>query len=145
MAFGDGQLGETKAGINVTPLIDVLLVLLVIFMIVTPLLVKALPTTLPQKSDRPVSERYADSQLVLTVTSDRRYLLNQDEVGLFDAAERIRDAFAVRGGRRIIFVSGADDLSYAEVVRAVDTCLDAGAEKVGIVTGDVRVAAADPD
>ena len=137
MEIGGNDLHSTKANINVTPLIDVLLVLLVIFMMVTPLMVKALPTDLPRKSDRPIPEQYSDSQLVLTITSDRRYLLNQEEVGMFEVAQRIREAFDRRGGQRVIFVSGADALVYGEVVRAIDNCLDAGAEKVGIVTGDV--------
>src|SRR3989442_13954367 len=115
MAVGTGGLNQTQSSINVTPLIDVLLVLLIIFMIVAPVLTKALQSEIPQKADQPLPEEYSERQLVVSITSDGRYLLNREEVSLENLPARLRDVFAARGGKKWLFVNADDAVAYGLV------------------------------
>src|SRR5262245_40585543 len=112
MAFGTGGLDRTQASINVTPLIDVLLVLLVIFMVITPILTKALQSDIPQKIDQPLPEEYSEKQLVVHVAADGAVSLNRENVGMLALPDRLRDVFAQRGGRRVVFVNADDGAVY---------------------------------
>ena len=138
MAIGLGGLDQQKSEINVTPLIDVLLVLLVLFMIITPLLTKALDSDIPKKSDQPLPQAFSEKQLVLSVTADGRYFLNREELGLAQIGARLQEVFAQRGGERIVFVNAEDTVPYATVVQAMDLCRGAGAENIGIVTEEIE-------
>jgi biopolymer transport protein TolR len=139
MAGGLGGLGETKSEINMTPLIDVLLVLLVLFMIITPLLNKALDSEIPKTSDQPVPATFSEKQLVLSIGADGRYFLNKEELGLTQLGGRLRQVFANRGGGRVIFINAEDTVPYGNVIQVMDICRGAGAEDVGIVTEPIEV------
>ena len=134
MPMGVGGLDEAKADINVTPLVDVLLVLLVIFMMISPLLTKALDSDIPKKADQPLPQDYTEKQLVLSITADGRWLLNREELSLSRCSARLREVFTQRGGGRVIFVNADDSVPYGTVILAMDLCRGAGAESVGIVT-----------
>ena len=142
MGTGSGGLDQQRSDINVTPLIDVLLVLLVIFMIITPLLTKAMHSDIPQKSDQPLPQEYAEKQLVLTITQDGRTLLNAEEIGLAQLPVRLREVFDLRGHGRVLFINAEDGVPYGLVVQAMDLCWSAGAEHVGIVTEPLDAAPA---
>ena len=142
MAFGMGGLDKQRSDINVTPLIDVLLVLLVIFMIITPVLTKAMHSDVPPKAEQQLPQDYADKQLVLTITADGSYRLNAEEVSLAHLASRLVDVLTARGGGKVIFVNAEDSVPYGLVVQAMDTCWSAGAENVSIVTEALQVPAA---
>lgn len=139
MAVGLGGLDQAKAEINMTPLIDVLLVLLVIFMIITPILTKALDSDIPKTSEQALPQEFAEKQLVLSISADGRYLLNKEEVGLSGLGGRLQQVFAQRGGGRVIFVNAEDNVPYGVVVQAMDICRGAGAEDVAIVTEPIEV------
>jgi biopolymer transport protein TolR len=126
-------LRQARANINVTPLIDILLVLLIIFMIVTPMLTRAMDADIPQTAERTVLERYSKSQLVLTLTADGRTLLNQEMLTTTQIRPRLQELMAARGGRKLVFVNADDGLPYGQVVQMMDLCRSAGAEHVGLV------------
>jgi len=134
VAGGIGGLDKQRCDINVTPLIDVLLVLLVIFMIITPVLTKAMHTDVPPKTDQPLPPEYAEKQLVLTITADGSYRLNTEEIGLGHLAGRLTEVLTLRGGGKVIFINAENSVPYGLVVQAMDICWGAGAESVSIVT-----------
>ena len=141
MAMGAGAgLNQSKSDINVTPLIDVLLVLLIIFMMVTPLLTMAMNSDIPKKALEPVPQEYSDRQLVLSIHSDGRFFLNKEEVPLTGIASRVRDALSQRA-QKVLFLDAEDGVPYGTVVQAMDLCIGAGAEHVALVTESLEAAA----
>ncbi len=140
MAMGLGGLSQNQSNINITPLIDVLLVLLIIFMLVTPILTKAMRSDIPQKVDQPLPAEYTEKQLVVRVAADGRLFLNRDEVNLGGLTDRLRDVFASRGGKKVIFLDADNRVPYATVVEVMDLCRDAGTETIGIVPDSISAA-----
>ncbi|HYV51316.1 MAG TPA: biopolymer transporter ExbD [Dongiaceae bacterium] len=141
MAMGAGTgLNQSKSDINVTPLIDVLLVLLIIFMMVTPLLTMAMNSDLPKKAAEPLPEEYSERQLVLSIHNDGRFFLNKEEVPLTGVASRIRGALSERT-QKVLFLDAEDGVPYGTVVQAMDLCVGAGAEHVALVTESLEAAA----
>jgi len=140
MPIGLGGLNQQKSDINVTPLIDVLLVLLVIFMMITPLLTKAMDADIPKKADQPLPQSYSEKQLVLSITADGRYFLNREELSLAHLGSRLREVLTQRGGGRVVFVNAEEAVPYGLVVQAMDLCRSAGAENLGLVTESLEVA-----
>src|SRR5512146_2386134 len=140
MAMGMGGLNKSQASINVTPLIDVLLVLLIIFMIVTPILTKAMPSDIPQKVDQPLPAEYTEKQLVVRLTTDGRVMLNREEVGMGRLADRLREVFAQRGGRKVVFLDADSSVPYGSVISVMDLCRDGGANEIGMVPDSIGTA-----
>jgi biopolymer transport protein ExbD len=134
---GGGGLSRSQSSINVTPLIDVLLVLLIIFMVVTPILTKAMESDIPQKVDQPLPAEYTEKQLVVRVTADGRVMLNREEVGLSSLPSRLRDVFTQRGGKRVIFLDADNSVFYGTVVEVMDLCRDGGVETIGVVPDSI--------
>jgi len=134
---GGGGLNQSQSSINVTPLIDVLLVLLIIFMVVTPILTKAMESDIPQKVDQPLPAEYTEKQLVVRVTADGRVMLNREEIGLTNLPSRLRDIFAQRGGKRVIFLDADNSVFYGTVVEVMDLCRDGGVETIGVVPDSI--------
>jgi biopolymer transport protein ExbD len=123
---------EVRCEINVTPLVDVMLVLLVIFMVVTPLLRLELPVDLPRAASAVESEARAE-QLTLAVAADESVRLNGEPV-IRDSLEAVlRDTYAARTDKNI-FLEADRSLSYAAVVGLMDLCRKAGVERIGVLT-----------
>ncbi len=137
MAMNIGGLGQSQSSINVTPLIDVLLVLLIIFMVITPILTKALQSDIPQKVNQPIPEEYTEKQLVVHVHADGQVYPNRDQTTLDTLGDRLRDVFAQRGGKKVIFLDAEDGVLYGSVVQVMDLCRTAGVETIGVIPDSV--------
>ncbi len=135
MAMGvGGSKGGAMNEINMTPMIDVLLVLLIIFMVVQQGLQRGLSVQVPPpKEKEEIAQKPPDDQqIVLEVEPGPKYFVNRQEVPPENLENFLRETFAQRA-RKVIFVKGAEALSYGEVVRAVDASRAADITLVGLV------------
>jgi len=129
MAAGGGK--GAVANINMTPMIDVLLVLIIIFMVITPLTPHGLEALLPQPQiDGQQTE--PDRIVVVSVNKDRSVMINQDPTSMDRLGARLEQIFKTRA-ERVIFVKGDPDLDFQDVAKVIDTARGAGIDKVGLM------------
>jgi biopolymer transport protein TolR len=127
-----GAKGGLKADINVTPLVDVMLVLLIIMMLVAPMLQKGVDVKLPQAantSDKPDTQE----QTVLHVTADSRYFVNGVPVDKRDAADRIANVLEDKK-EKVVLIKGDTDAPYSAIMEMMDDLRKANIENVGLIT-----------
>jgi len=140
MAMKTGTSG-VNSDINVTPFVDICLVLLIIFMVVTPLLSRTLDVSVPPKDDSATVVDVATSdQMILTIkgpAESPRLLLNREEI--VGGLEGLHDRMAeLMKGRRekVVFFQSDNDISYDYVIKVIDEMRGGGVEKIGLVTDE---------
>lgn len=131
---GGGGRGEVTAEINVTPMADVMLVLLIIFMVITPMLQKGTPVELA-KTQNPIDMPDADHDdaVLVAVTRDGKFWLGQDRINIEDLAAKVGDILSAKMDKTV-FVRSDYRAKYGDVKTVVDTIRSAGVDKVGLLT-----------
>jgi biopolymer transport protein ExbD len=131
----EGDLPRATSEMNITPMIDVLLVLLVIFMVTLPLNQRGIDVNLPAPS--PPDQGPPPGQIVLEYTRDKRLSINKQDVAIADLGTRLRELFDTRNDKTL-FIMADGSLRYGEIVTVIDAAKGAGVQKVGVVTEAMR-------
>ena len=128
-----GKKSGPKSEINVTPLIDVVLVLLIIFMVLTPSMLKNIPMMVPDKAEDDTPAMPPDSALMVEYTANRELTVNSEAVAIESLATKLTERLKTRR-QKVVFFKAEDKAPYGEVVRLLDIARGSGAETLAIVT-----------
>ena len=133
-----GPGGGPKADINMTPMIDVLLVLIIIFMVITPLTPKGLEALVPQPPPPNQKPNMSDQRtVVIVIDKNHHMMINSEDTDEQKLGPRLAEIFKTRA-ERVVFVKGDPDLEFREVAKAIDIAHGAGIDKVGLMTAKVE-------
>src|SRR5205814_4977952 len=128
------RIGTNLAEINIIPLVDVVLVLLLIFMLTAPMMYRGIDVNLPKAATKPTA---VEERMILTVTKDRTLFLNDKPVSLTTLETQLRDTFKGRTDRTLYLKADAG-LAYGAVIETMDRVRRAGIERLGMVTEPTR-------
>ncbi len=137
MAVGGGKQGVV-VDMNVTPLIDVLLVLIITFMLIVPLTPKGLDALVPQPNpNAKPSEEVISRTIVVSIDAARQVKINQDPVDIRMLGSRLEDIFKTRN-ERVMFVKGDPTLPFSEVAQVIDIAKGAGIDRIGLILNELE-------
>jgi biopolymer transport protein TolR len=138
MGMAVGGQGGAVANINMTPMIDVLLVLIIIFMVITPLTPKGLEALVPQPAPPNQQQNDADQRtVVVSVNKDKSMMINTEPTDENKLGPRLEEIFKTRA-ERLIFVKGDPDLEFQDVAKVIDIAKGVGIDKVGLMTPEME-------
>ena len=132
-----GEPGPMKAVINITPLVDVVLVLLIIFMVITPIVQMGYAVQVPPKVETSVPVPQDSNQVIVRLDADGRPWINKQMLTMSDFPAKLREALTGRSSK-VIFFAADGELEYDRVAQFMDICRDNGAQNLGIVFEDMR-------
>ena len=136
MSVGGG--GGVKHDINMTPMIDVLLVLIIIFMVITPLTPKGLEALVPQPPPPGQKQTLSDQRtVVIVIDASHHMMINSEDTDEQHMGDRLTEIFKTRA-ERVVFVKGDPSLEFSWVAKAIDIAHGAGIDKVGLMTAKVE-------
>lgn len=139
MGMDTGSKGGSISAMNVVPLIDILLVLIIIFMVITPLAPKGLGALIPQPAKpEPQNATFRAKAVVVRVLDSGNVKINGEEATWDSLRARLSDVFKERA-EKVAFVQGEDAVRFSEVARAIDIMRSSGIEKVGLMTAKLEV------
>ncbi len=136
MAMSVGGKKGQMADINITPYIDILLVLLIIFMVITPIRQMDLDVKIPQTSDDPLGEP-DPSVIVVTVSDSARIAINNEQTSIGTLGEKLQEIYSKRANKNM-FISASGKLPYGDVVKVIDIAKGAGVGDIGLLTEEIR-------
>ena len=137
MSVGDSKGGPVSEP-NIVPLIDVLLVLIIIFMVITPMTPKGLDALVPQPA--PPNQKQADTTqktIVVQILDTGKLKINEEDATWDSLGPRLSDVFKERA-EKVAFVKGDDAVRFADVARAIDIMRGSGIDKVGLITANLE-------
>jgi biopolymer transport protein ExbD len=132
---GGGDRGAVNADINVTPMADVMLVMLIIFMVVTPMLQKGAPVELPRtKNPLDMSDADKDDAIRVGIARDGKFYLGTERIVVDDLTQKVTEILSSREGDKTVYVKADQRASYGDVVKVVDAIRTAGVDRVGLLS-----------
>lgn len=139
---GDGQNGKMVSEINVTPFVDVMLVLLIIFMVTAPMMTQGIDVNLPQASAPAIPAE--EERLMVTVTQDRKVFINEYPVDLEGLGPKLSSIYQNRGNRQGVFLRADETIPYGFVVQVMGIIRGVGIDQIGMVTDPLKAPAKRP-
>jgi biopolymer transport protein ExbD/biopolymer transport protein TolR len=135
MSVGTGE-GGYVADINVTPMVDVMLVLLIIFMVIAPMLQSGVSVVLPKsKYPDPDPNIIKDTSAVVAVPSDNEFYIGRDKINLTDIPQRVKQMLKDKPpNEQVVYVKSSQNVKYGTVVTVIDSIREAGFDRIGLVT-----------
>ena len=133
MAFDVSSGSGVRNQVNITPLIDVVLVLLIIFMVMTPMLLKEINLTVPEKSETTIVAPTAASQVVVSLSREGTIQINHEPIAESLLTEKIHEIMAARADK-LVFFDIDDEAPYGDAMHVMDVCRGAGVKTLGIMT-----------
>jgi len=138
MGMGGGTKKGPKSDINITPYIDILLVLLIIFMVITPVRQMDLDVKVPQQSEDTGKPQAPDpSVIVVSVGESAQIAINQDPTDIGSLGSKLQEIYSARANKNM-FISASPKLPYGDVVKVIDIAKGAGVGDIGLITEEIR-------